>query len=287
VGLEESVDSLRRHHLQPSRKALSVVVAAVALVCLLPHLSLAQVTSTPSATIPARDAQAVLLLQRAIAGLAPTQPSDVTAIGNTTIVEGSETTNGTTKIRTRGAAETKVDFQSASKNWSIIFANGEANRVEDSKTSELPLELVASSQSLHFPLPYIAGVLANPDYSLAFVGPETVENTACNHIRVSNTFASQPTLQFLSSFTIADVWLDASTGLPVKIGMTRRYGGGASPRIPISTAYSNYQTVSGVQFPMTIKEYITETLWATTSIQSVNFNTGLSDTDFPISLGGN
>jgi hypothetical protein len=243
------------------------------------------VSGTVAAT--SRDTQAVTLFQKAIVALAPTQPSDVTAVGNTTIVEGSETTNGTIKIRTRGAVETKVDFQSASKNWSIVFANGEANRLEDSKTTELPLELVASTQSLHFPLPYLSGILANSDYSLAFIGQETVENTACNHVRVFNTFVSQPALQFLSSFTTADVWLDTSTGLPVKIGMTRRYGGGSAPRIPISTVYTNYQTVSGVRFPMTIKEYITETLWATTSIQSVNFNTGLSDSDFPVSLGGN
>lgn len=256
-------------------------------VAILAALLLGFQNPNPSPVTPSRDPQTVLLLQKSIATMAPTVPADMTATGNTTIVEGSDTTQGSIKIRTRGAAETLVQFESASKAWTVIFANGEANRIESSATAYLPLELTSSTKSLHFPLPYLLGLLNNPDYSLSAVDQVTVESTFCNHFTVRNTFASQPSLQFLSDFTVADVWLDASTGVPVKISTTRRYGGGSSPRIPISTVYSNYQVVSGVQFPMTIKEYITETLWATTTIQSVVFNTGLTDGDFPIVHGGN
>jgi len=51
--------------------------------------------------------------------------------------------------------------------------------------------------------------------------------------------------------------------------------------------YSNYQNASGVLYAFTIQEYITDTLWATTTIQSVTLNSGLTDSAFPIVQGGN
>jgi hypothetical protein len=149
----------------------------------------------------------------------------------------------------------------------------------------LCLEQAASSRSLHFPLPFLNGLLSNSDFSLQYIGQESVGSALANHIQVQNTFASSPSFQFLSEFTSADIWLDATSTMPVKISMVRRYGGGSSPKIPISVSYSNYQIVSGVRYPFTIQEYLTSTLWATTTIQSVSFDTGLTDTNFAVAAG--
>jgi hypothetical protein len=270
--------------MRPPKGFLRLLVATLALVCLFTKLSFAQATSV---TPPVRDAQAVSYLQKSVAAMAATPPADSSATGSVTIVAGSETTQGTIKILTRGTAETSVQVQSASESWSVIFSSGEANKVEASATSILCLERAASSQSLHFPLPYLTALLNNPDYSLQYIGNEVVGTSSATHIRVRNTYNSTPTYQFLSDFTAADIWLDATTSLPTKIAMIRRDGGGSSPKIPISITYSNYQTISGVQYPFTIEEFVTETLWATTTIQSVAFSTGLTDASFPITEGVN
>ena len=131
------------------------------------------------------------------------------------------------------------------------------------------------------------GIARLGDSDEFFIGQEVIGSSTANHIVVQNTFNSSPVYQFLSPFTVVDIWIDASSGLPVKIGMIRRDGGGSAPKIPISFSYSNYQIVSGVSYPFTIQEYVTETLWATTTIQSVAFNTGLSDSTFQVSTGGN
>lgn len=214
-------------------------------------------------------------------------PSDSRASGNITIVAGSSTDQGTIQILTRGTTETAVSVQTGTANWQVIFSSGQANRSEAGTTSVLPLELAASSQSLHFPLPFVYGLLRSPDFSIQFIGQESLNSSLANHIRVQNTFASAPAFQALAEFNTADIWLDAMSGVPVKIAMIRRYGGGSSPKIPISVTYSNYQVVSGVRYPFTIQEYVTETLWATTTIQSVSFNTGLTDANFPVIQGGN
>jgi hypothetical protein len=241
----------------------------------------------PSAPpVVVRDPQAVALLQKSIAVMG-VLPSDSRASGNITIVAGGSTEQGTIQILTRGTTETAVSVQTGTANWQVIFSGGQANRTEAGTTSVLCLELAASSQSLHFPLPFINGLLNNADFSLQYIGQESLGSSAANHIRVQNTFASQPLWQSLSEFTTADIWLDASTALPAKISLVRRDGGGSVPKIPISISYSNYQTVSGVRYPFTIQEFVTDTLWAATTIQSVSFNTGLTDANFPVSVGGN
>jgi hypothetical protein len=239
-------------------------------------------SSRQATAILQRDAQAATLLRQAIATMGASLPADSTATGNVTIIAGSETSGGTVRILTRGTNQTSIQFQTTSANYSVIYSNGQANRVDDAGTTVLPLELAASSQCLYFPLPFLSGLLNNPDVSLSYIGQDSFDSSQANHIRVQNTYASSPSMQFLSDFTSADIWLDASTALPVRISVTRRNGGGSSPKIPISFAYSNYKTVAGVQYPYTIQEFLTETLWATTSIQSVTFNTGLPDASFAL-----
>jgi hypothetical protein len=256
--------------------------------CLLSFLASAQQSSsTATTTTPERDVQAVTLLQQSIAAFGSVQPSDSTATGSVIVTAGSSTTQGAVTILTKGSAETSIQFQMPNDPWTVIFANGQANKVASTQTTAYPLELAASSQCLYFPLPYLLGVLNSSDYSMVYIGQEAVGSSTANHIVVQNTFTSSPTFQFLSSFTVADIWLDASSALPVKIAMVRRFGGGSAPQIPFSIAYSNYQAFAGVRYPLTIQEYVTGTLWATTAIQSVTFNTGLTDSNFPVTQGAN
>ena len=247
-----------------------------------PHLN-----SQLSGPAAQRDQQAIALLQTSVRAMGGTVPSDSVASGNVLIVEGSLTSSGTVRILTRGTNQTSIQFQTTNVNWSVNYSSGQANRVDATGTTVLPLELSASSQSHYFPFPLLSGLLSNPDISLQYVGQESLDSSLTNHIRVQNTFASSPSLQFLSDFTTADIWLDASTTLPLRISLTRRNGGGSSPRIAISLSFSNYKTIADVLYPFSIQEFLSGTLWATTSIQSVSFNNGLTDSSFPVVTGGN
>jgi hypothetical protein len=243
-------------------------------------------TQANTTSSPQRDPMALALLQKSVSVMG-VPPSDSTAAGSITTVAGSLTQQGTVTILTKGSSKTSIQFQMPNNPWTVVFADGQANKVETAQTTVYPLELAASNQCLYFPLPFLSGILNNVDYSLQYIGQETVNSSTANHIVVQNTFNSNPTYQFLSPFTVADIWIDALSGLPVKIGMIRRDGGGSASKIPISFSYSNYQIVSGVSYPFTIQEYVTETLWATTTIQSVVLNKGLSDSTFQVSTGGN
>jgi len=267
---------------------MRIKVVAFAASLLLMSNSSAGIPQTPATTTsaPQRDPLAVALIQKSISVMG-VPPSDSTATGSVTTVAGSLTQQGTVTILTRGFTQTSIQFQTPENPSTVVFASGQASNIETTQTTVYPLERAASSQCLYFPLSFLGGILNNADYSVRYVGQEAVGSSTANHIVLQNSFNSTPTYQFLSPFTVADVWIDSASGLPVKIGMIRRDGGGSAPKIPISVVYSNYQTVSGVRYPFTIQEYVTETLWATTTIQSVTFNSGLTDSNFQVATGGN
>lgn len=267
---------------------MRIKVLAFAASLLLISSSLAGIpqTQTTTTSVPQRDPQAVALLQKSVSAMG-ILPSDSTATGDVTTVAGSLTQQGTVTILTKGSTETSIQFQMPNNPWTVIFANGQANKVESSQTTVYPFELAASNQCLYFPLPYLSGILNNTDYSIQYVAQETVGSSAASHIRAQNTFNSVSNFKSLSEFTAADIWLDATTALPVRIAMVRRFGGGSAPSYAMAVTYSNYQAVSGVHYPFTIQEYVTGTLWATTTIQSVTFNTGLTDANFPVATEAN
>jgi hypothetical protein len=235
-----------------------------------------------------RDPQALALLQASAAAMGKTLPSDSVATGNVTLVAGSSTDEGSIRILTKGTSQTAVEVQTASgTSWSIVASNGQANNVDGTKVTALSLEQASTTQSAYFPLPVISEILGNQDSCYQYIGPETLNGTSVQHVRVWNSFNSTSYLQFLSGFTTTDIWLDAVSGLPLQVSFIRRRGGGSAPKIPITIAYLNYQNVGGVLYPYQIEESVNGTLWAAVTIQSVVFNSGLSDANFPITTGAN
>jgi hypothetical protein len=258
-------------------------VARFLLIPLLSVSLLLPIAAQQSLTVMApRDAQATTLLQQSIAAMGTTIPSDSTASGTVTLVEGSLPTSGTIRILTHGTGQTNEQVQTTARTWSVVYSSGQASRTEANTTTALSLERAASSQSVYFPLPFVSGLLSNPDVAIRYIGPETLNGVGVQHVRATNTFNSSLSLQFLSAFTVTDIWLDGSTNLPTSVSFVRRDGGGATPKILVAVSYSNFQTTNGLTYPQQIQESINGTVWATIALQSITLNTGLTDSDFSI-----
>jgi len=245
-------------------------------------LFFSQSSSQQTTPIVQRDPQAVALLQASVKAMGGTVPSDSVATGNITIVAGSLTTNGTIRILTRGTNQSSEQTSLPSSTYTVIFSQGLADETINSTATGIPLERAATSQSVCFPLPFLAAALANADESIHYVALEAVNQQSLQHIRLQNTFASQPTFQQFASFATFDVWLDASTSLPQRISFIRRNGRGAAPSISVDTHFSSYKITSGAAYPTQINLSLNGTPWTTISITSVALNTGLTDSNFPI-----
>ena len=209
-------------------------------------------------------------------------PSDSVATGNVTIVAGSETSTGTIRILTRGTSQTSEQILLPKSSATVTYSGGLASQAVNSYITSLVLERAATSQSVCFPLPFLAGVLANSDVSLQYVALETLNQQSVQHLRLQNSFASQPNLQRLAEFAVFDLWLDASTALPLRLSFIRRDGGGSAPRIPVDMYFMVYKTVSGLAYPSQFSISVNGTPWANVTILSVTFNTGLTDSSFSV-----
>ncbi len=259
-------------------KQLTKILLASFSICLATSLA----AQPPAAQSPQRDPQAVALLQASLKAMGGTVPSDSVASGNVTVVAGSLTTNGTIRVLTRGTNQSSEQTTLSSSTYTVIFSQGLADETINSTTTSIPLERAATSQSVCFPLPFLAAALANSGDSIQYVALETSGQQSLQHIRIQNTFASQPTFQQFASFATFDVWLDASTSLPQRISFARRNGGGSTPSISVDAFFSAYKTTSGPAYPTQINLSLNGTPWTTITITSVAFNTGLTDSNFPI-----
>lgn len=252
----------------------------VVLVVLL-SLSFLGAAGSSQQTAP-RSAQALTILSRAVLAMGAAVPADSTASGTVRIVAGSLEENGTITLLTRGANQSSERIETSGGIKETTFSNGLAAQKDDNTTKTVTLELAASSQSPHFPLSLLVAALNSPDFAFEYVGQEAAGGNTTIHIRFWNTFASQPKLQPLAEFTAKDIWIDATSGLPTKLGYEIREARGAAARMPMEIFYTDYRNVGGVLFPFRVEKSLNGTPWATITIDRVVLNTGLTGAAFSI-----
>ena len=242
-----------------------------------------QQTATQTAPAPQRDPQAVAIVQHGVNAMGGAAPSDSTATGTINLVAGSQNENGTITILTKWTAETSEQINLPSGQRVVTYSNGQAAETTPSGSSTVVMQLAVTDQCAVFPLPLLIAALNNPDSSFQSVGQDTVNGAAAQHVQVWNSFASRPRLAALAPFSLLDIWFDASSGLPLKIAYTRRAAGGAAvPAFPVEVSFSNYTKFGGVSYPLQIQKSFNGTPWQTIIIQSVVFNTGLTDAQFQV-----
>jgi hypothetical protein len=257
-------------------------VASIAFFGSMLFLVSAELNSQQTSPTVQRDAQAISVLQQAVAAMANSAPADSMATGTVTVVEGSTTQSGAIQILTLGTSQTAETITLPEGQRAVIYSNGASKEINGTQSSNPPMELVLTDQSTDFPIPFLMSALDNLDESIHYVGLETLEGQSVQHIQFCNSFASKPHLQILTPFSTNDIWISSSSGLPMKISYSRRAGGQGVPSFPVEVSFSNYIRVNGVLYPFQINKSFNGTPWETITIQSVAFNTGLTAAQFPV-----
>jgi hypothetical protein len=232
-------------------------------------------------TPPRRDPQALAALQQAIAAMGGSVPSDSTATGTITTTAGSLTESGSVGVLTRGTDQTSEQILTE-HGATAVYSQGSASQIQGTNLTPLPLELAATAQCPDFPLPLLVGVLGSSDSAYAYVGLETLNGVSVHHVQFWNTFTSVPRLSALASLSRRDLWIDAASGLPQRISYSDHPGQDAVAAISVDVTFSNYTNFGGVLYPLTNQKSLNGTPWATMTITSVVFNTGLTDANFPV-----
>lgn len=239
-------------------------------------------TLCQTSTAPTRDPQAVALIQKAIAAMGSV-PTDSTATGTVTITAGGSSQTGQIEVLTRGVAQSLERLTTPSITSEFVFSGGLASASNGKTRKASSLEWSQTAQSAIFPLPLLVGALQNPDTAFTYIGQENIDGASTFHVQFWDSFASNPQRQWLASLPKKDLWISAGTALPLRISYTQQDGRG--PTVPmqrIDTTYEKYQSIGGVMYPLVITKTLNGSPWLTITITQLTFNTGLSDSNFPL-----
>ncbi len=264
--------------MQVARLALSVSLAF--------FLSLSLAAQQTATSGP----QALLLLQRSATALSGGQTlTDVTLSGTARRVAGSDDDTGTALFKAIALGAGRTD---------LSLSSGQRSEVQN-LTSTAPIgawsgpDRVSHAMSYHnlltepawfFPAFAIARRLSSSGYVATYVGHETHEGQAVEHVSVSQTSSSRSAsgallLQHLSQI---DFFLDSATLLPSAIAFNIHPDNNAALDIPNEVRFSDYRPVTSAQVPFHVQKYLNNGLVLDFQAETVTLNSGLNASTFSV-----
>lgn len=253
----------------------------LALVCALPGLTRAQ--STPQA---AKDPQAITILAQCLqaaggpANLAAIQ--DFTGSGTITYYWADNPVTGSVTIRGRGTDEFRLDanLPNGTQSW---FVSGGAGSLRDVKGTirTIPFQNGRNLAFLAFPYLKIISALNDPSVAISFLGSVEFNGQQAYAIRLQNTYPPKADPGgSLGRLMEVELMLDPTTNLLQGQRDTVFPPYNSTRSISHEVRYGDYRPINGVLFPYSITETVGgQRTWAL-QLDSINFNTGLTDSDF-------
>lgn len=229
-----------------------------------------------------RDAKALLILQQSFGIMGGATPSDSILSGTVEIVAGSKSEQGRVRILARGLDQVAEELDTEDGRRVLIHSKGAAALRQGYDLKKLPVEEALSTQAVAAPSVVIAAALMNPGTNYEYIAEENLGGVPAHRIRFWNSFATRENLRRLAEFTVRDIWIDASSGLPVKLAFEQRAGGGAADRMDVEIAYSDYRQTGASVIPFRMVVIRNGVTWKTISIEQVKMNAGLSESEFQV-----
>jgi len=271
-------------HNQEHRLHLVRFVSVPSLVLALQYLAYGQATTQPAT--PTRDPQAATLVGQAITALTGGKAaSGATLNGQATRTAGSDVETGTAVLQAKGHLESKIALTLSGGSWQEIWS--------DSQGSWTGPDGQSHSQAFHNSLvignwfcPAVAlqALAADTSFGLAYVAAETRQGVQVQHIQSTRILpgagtAPDPVIQQL---TAIELYLDATTFLPVALEFNTHPDFDALRNLPVRVELGNYQSVNGIGAPFHIQKFLQGSLFLDISVSTAAFNSGLSDAVFAI-----
>ncbi len=238
-------------------------------------------------TQPQSDPQAVSFASQSIAALTGgTRITDVTLTGSVTWSGGTTPETGTITLLASGTGESRM---------SIVFPNGTWTEIRDASTGAALGQWIApngksglfasqncATDAVWF-FPVLGSLAAGPNVVLNYVGQETHNGEAVQHIQSyiyqTNPPGVNPSPQQLSTM---DFYLDVTTLLPAAITFNAHPDSNASTNLSVEIDFSNYQAINGIAVPTHIQRSLQGNVLVDMTISGAALNTGLPLSDFAV-----
>lgn len=250
------------------------------------------------ASAPERDAQAVSLLQNALAALSGGATiQDVTLDGTVRRIAGSldESGTGTLKGTAAGASLSEFDLPSGTLEesrdisarppaggWEKLALSG----AEGSGSTATPIAFhnLASDPTWFYPALLIERVLGNASYGIVDEGSATKDGVATIDVRINSYPLGPPggANRFAQTLGQMDLYLDATTGLPTAIDFNAHPDDNGLVDVAVEVRFLNYGRQGGALVPSEIQRYLDNSLLLDIQVSSTQFNTGLTSANLSL-----
>jgi hypothetical protein len=233
--------------------------------------------------LPASDPQAVALAAQSISAISgKTNISDVTLTGNGTW-NGRD--DGTFTLLALGGGESRVD---------LVLSGGTRTEIRDAQTGvSLGTWIAPSGLSGQFAyhncltdaawfFPALGSLAATPNVVLTYVGQETRNGAAVQHLHSYVYQAGQTSILGSQQLSAMDFYLDATTLLPVATTFNAHPDNDANTNLLIEIDFANYQLINGVAIPTNIQRYQQGNLMFDLVVTGAFFNSGLPLSQFAV-----
>jgi hypothetical protein len=236
----------------------------------------------------ASDPQAVALAAKSLAVLTgSTRVQDVSLTGSATRIAGSDEESGTVTLTALGAtySELNLNLSGGIRSEVRTAPNGVPQgswTAPNGSVNPFAQHNCLTDAAWFFPALSVLSQLSDPNLVAKYVGQETRGQETVQHLQLFLTLpatSSDPSGLY-STLTTEDLYLDASSLLPVALKFSAHPDNNALANIPVEVDFSNYQAVSGIQVPFRIQKLLNGSLFLDITVQSAVLNSGLTDADF-------
>ena len=231
--------------------------------------------------------QAVAFAAQAMAALSgPTPINDMTLTGTATRTAGSDVESGTAVLQALGGSYSSVNLSLSNstrqevRNLSSLSVPQGYWIAPDGSPQPFSLHNCMTDAAWFAPQLTVLSQLSNPSLVASYIGQETRNGAAVQHLHFAFQSASPDPTGFFQSLSAEEVYLDAKTFLPVAITFNAHPDNDASINIAIEIDFSAYQSVNGVLVPFQIQKLLNNGLVLELTITSAKINQGLTAADF-------
>lgn len=267
------------------RLARTFVLAFVSLVLASPLFSQTAVPSTQTSP------QALTLLRNSLVALTGGKSiTDVTLTGTARRIAGSDDESGTATYNAiSGANRLDLSF-SGGAHSEIANSTGAFPRGSwsgpDGVAHPMALHNLTNQASIS-PAFTLFALTSAQNSVVTLVGEEAKNGAPVYHISASQQFPRMRGSRAALSQRISqiDIFLDASTLLPVALDFNSHPDNDAALDIPAELLFFDYRTVNGVQIPFHVQKFLNGSLLLDLQFASARLNSGLSATNFTVEAG--
>ena len=248
----------------------------------------AALAQTAAPVTVTKDSQAVKLMTQMIIATGwstASLPSDAVLSGTITHYEPTETTLSL-KMETTGPSQLRLEINDGNSPKTTIVNSGEGAVIRPNSTHSLPTHSALAMRPIH--LPFFSGLSAwsDPAISVAYKNVETVNGQQAYRISLTRPNITADAMgTLLARASWMDVWISQQSMLPVQISYEQIGTANPNARFVEVAQFSDFRNVGGLLVPFHQEIYLGSRHLFSLQVSTVQFNVGVSATDFALPLG--